>query len=134
MNPFKRTGFDTLIAAGTKLNGSVTLPANSITVLEGEIDGPSITMGLTETEKVASKTTLVVNGKAATVKEITVHNVTVTGEVVCDLLMVEGTLAIKAGAKIRAREVRYRDIHIETGAVVLAQMCHLDHVSAGEQA
>lgn len=132
MNPFKRTGFDTLIAAGTKLNGSISLPANSVTVLDGEVDGPSIKMALTETEKV-TKTTLIVNGKAGVVHDINVQNVTVTGEIICDLLTVEGTLAVKAGAKIKAREVRYRDIVIETGAVVLAQMNHLDHISAGEQ-
>lgn len=129
LRPFKRDGFDTLIGAGLTINGGLTVAPNTCTVIDGAVDGPSISMALSETEKLAPKTTLVVNGRAVTVKEIAVHNVTVTGEILCETLIVEGQLSIKAGSKITAREIKYRTLHIENGAVVLAHMTHLDHQS-----
>jgi hypothetical protein len=65
--------------------------------------------------------------------ELNVSNVTVTGELTADVVICEGMLAIKAGAKVEADEIRYRSLTIEDGAVVLGTMGHLDHVSQGEQ-
>ena len=47
-----------------------------------------------------------------------------------DLLIVEGVLSIKSGAEINAREIQYRHLNIESGAIVKAQMQHLDFPAA----
>jgi cytoskeletal protein CcmA (bactofilin family) len=132
-NPFKRDGFDTLIGKGVVLKAAtLILPVGTTTVVEGKIDGPHITVEQVD-GKADLKTTIVITGGVRTYNEIIVPNVVITGEVDCDKIVVEGTLAIKAGAKVRANEIRYRSLVIENGAVVLAQMNHLDHISAGEQ-
>lgn len=127
-NPFKTQGFDTLISKGMVLRAAtMMLPAGSTTIIDGEVHGPDI-------KEVAepnpnsfvnklignTQTTLVVNGKVDCVNNI-------------DKIICEGTLAIKSGAKVTANEIRYRSLVIEDGAVVLGQMSHLDHISAGEQ-
>jgi cytoskeletal protein CcmA (bactofilin family) len=57
---------------------------------------------------------------------ITVSDVTITGFVQCNSLHVEGTLAIKLGAKVNAEIVRYRRLIIEPGATLNARLVHLD--------
>lgn len=132
-NPFKRAGFDTLIGKGVVLKAAtLILPVGTTTVIEGMVDGPRIIVEQVE-GKVDLKTTAVIAGSVRIYDEIIVPNVVITGEVNCNEIVVEGTLAIKAGAKVKANEIRYRSLVIEDGAIVLAQMNHIDHISAGEQ-
>jgi cytoskeletal protein CcmA (bactofilin family) len=129
-NPFKRAGFDSLLSVDTTIaDGGLTIAANQTLILDGNFIGVGVGQG---GEPSANKTTLVVNGLLK-VKRVEVSNVTVTGRIECDLLIVEGLLAVKSGAQIKAREIRYRALNVESEAVMLAQLSHLDHVSAGEQ-
>lgn len=132
-NPFKRDGFDTLIGKDVIIKAAtLILPIGTMTVIEGKVDGPQISAFAIE-DKVDLKTAIVIAGSVRTYNDINVPNVVITGEVDCDKIVVEGTLAIKAGARVKANEIRYRNLVIENGAIVLAQMNHLDHISAGEQ-
>lgn len=143
-NPFKRHGFDTLIGKGLVLRAATVLvPFGTTTMIDGEIFGPDVKM-LAPSEPTnklldkftgdnMSKTTLVVNGKVECVNNVEVYNIVITGEVKVDMIHCEGTLAIKAGAKVDANEIRYRNLVIEDGAIVLGKMAHLDYISAGEQ-
>lgn len=127
-NPFARAGFDSLLGASCTINnGTLLIAAKQTFVLDGNFIGSEVMGG-----DIADSTTLVVGGtlKVVTVK---IPNVTVTGKIECDLLVVEGTLAVKNGGEIKAREVQYRSLVIENGSIVSAQMNHLDHISAGEQ-
>ena len=144
MNPFKPAGFDNLIGVGMIINATeCKLPAGSTLVVDGSVTTNEVTMiaeapasGLLDKLKPARdamKTTLIVNGDLSAIDKIVVNNVTVTGHVKAKLLVCEGMLAIKAGAKVEADEIRYRSLTIEDGAVVLGTMGHLDHVSQGEQ-
>jgi cytoskeletal protein CcmA (bactofilin family) len=129
-NPFARTGFDSLLGAScTMNNGMLLIAAKQTFVLDGNFIGTEVVKG---GEDVIDGTTLIVGGtlKVNTVK---IPNVTVTGKIECDLLVVEGTLAVKNGGEIKAREIQYRSLVIENGAIVSAHMNHLDHISAGEQ-
>lgn len=140
------SSFDTMIAKGLVLKAAtMILPVGSKTVIDGTVDGPQVmvesdkvegvkVLGVQVTkEKVDLETTLVVNGSLRTYNDIIVPNVMITGQVKCDKIVVEGTLAIKAGAKVDALEIRYRNLIIEDGAIVLAKMSHLDHIAEGEQ-
>lgn len=137
MSVFRSRGFDSIISKGTVLRGSLQLLSDTTLVL----DGLGLLSTVTETvaEKSKGKTTLVVNGELSseavidTPLIICVSNVTITGTVTCDVIRVEGTLAVKSGAKLNANKILYRELVIETGAVVLGKMCHLDYVSEGEQ-
>ena len=133
-NIFKRAGFDTLIGKDMVLRAATLILAPfTTTVIDGEVFGPDIKVADQEPGKPDLKTTVIVNGKVKCVNDINVPNVIITGEVDVAMIICEGTLAIKAGAKVTANEIRYRDIVIENGAIVLAKMAHLDHISAGEQ-
>ena len=130
-NPFNRTGFDSLVSKNTTFNGAgaLIIGLNETFVFDGNFVGIGI---MQEGDGSPNKTTLVVGGhmKAET---ITVSNVTITGRIDCDVIVVEGQLSIKGGATLKAREIRYRALTIEDGAVVIGQMNHLDYISAGEQ-
>lgn len=127
-NPFKRPGFDSLISADDLFQGSITIGANKTMVIDGQVEGDSITVVGNAS---ADKTTVIIGGKVQAVT-IEVPNVVITGVVHCGLLIVEGMLAIHADAELKATEIRYRSLHIETGAMVTGQMNHLDLISVGE--
>lgn len=130
-NPFARTGFDSLLGACcTMNNGTLIIAPKQTFVLDGTFIGTEV---VKSGEDVADSTTLVVNGSLK-VASIKIPNVTLAGRIECDLLVVEGTLAVKSGGEIKAREIQYRSLVIEDGSIVSAQMNHLDHISAGEQA
>jgi cytoskeletal protein CcmA (bactofilin family) len=140
MNPFKRTGFDSIIGKGMVVLGDLLLQEGTTTVIDGTLAGQDIRVHNTTPDKVDVKTTLVVGGSVSIARgdlnsggTIRVPNVTVAGVLECETLICEGRLALKAGAKIVAKQIQYRDIVIENGAIVLSQMMHLDHISAGEQ-
>ena len=144
MSIFSRKGFDTVIGKGTTLVGDFVIAASTTAVIEGAGYLSSVTESKVDDKK--GKTTLRVDGllvgpgydnHIVTGKEgalnIEVSNVIITGKVVCETIRVEGTLAVKAGATLNATKILYRELIIETGAVVHGQMAHLDHVSEGEQ-
>lgn len=123
---------------------TVRLPLASTMIIDGELNTTTIQMVADSTastgllDKITPspnpmKTALVVGGKVTCTGELNVSNVTVTGELTADVVICEGMLAVKAGAKVEADEIRYRSLTIEDGAVVLGTMGHLDHVSQGEQ-
>lgn len=130
-NIFKVRGFDTVISRGTTLNGIERLQicGGETCVIDGSVFGTEIVeAGLPDFD---ISTRLMVGGLIK-VKEITVSNVVITGEVTCDVLRVENTLAIKAGATLQAKKVLFRHLSVEDGAIIDAALKHLDHVSEGE--
>jgi cytoskeletal protein CcmA (bactofilin family) len=128
-NPFKRAGFDSIVSDKFVFDGAIIVPEGTTLIMDGFMNGPSIS---SMTSNPTDGTTLVVGGDVQ-VDHVIISNVTVTGELKCKKLIVEGMLAIKAGAKVTAEEIQYRNLTIEDGAIVLGQMNHLDHISAGEQ-
>ena len=105
-----------------------------------QVDGSAICnsiVGSIADGKVNAKTTLRVGGdvipQGPTGLEIVVHNVIISGKVTCNEIRVEGALAVRSGAHLKADKIYYRELIIETGAVVHGQMFHLDHVSQQEQ-
>lgn len=141
MTIFRSRGFDTLIGKGTSIRGSIVIAANSTTVIDGDAFLDDIT-GVQVEGKVSKKTTLRVGGTLRpkqneglgvfTPLNINVDNVIITGNVECDTIRVEGTLAVKAGATLKAKKILYRNLVAETGSVIHGAMSHLDHVSEGE--
>ena len=147
-NPFSRSGFDTLIGADTAIVGGTLLLGTDCTAqIDGTFSGYSIRetkapdltdAGLIEklrSRSAGKRSTLCIGGSVTVAGDVDVQNVTVTGTLVCDELIVHGQLSVKSGAKITATVVRYRKLHIEPGAVLMAQMEHLDHAdheSTGE--
>lgn len=129
MSIFKSKGFDTLIGKDTVIKGLMVL--NGSTVIDGHFDGESIHSDRNADAK--QKDTLHVNGTVTVEKVIISHDLTVCGSVTAKEVRVEGTLAVKGTAKLTADVVYYRTLVIEPGAVILAQLKHLDHVSEGEQ-
>lgn len=140
MSIFRSRGFDSLIGKGSTVSGEFIIAADTTLVIDGVMDATVLHAEIKNEDKVAMKTTLHVNGMltmlAASTSNtpaiINVPNVIIAGKVTCDEIRVEGTLAIKAGAQLKAKTILYRSLIIETGAVVHGQMCHLDHVSQGE--
>jgi cytoskeletal protein CcmA (bactofilin family) len=144
MSIFSRKGFDTVIGKGSTLIGDFVIAASTTAVIEGTGYLSSVTESKIDDKK--GKTTLRVDGLLVgpgwqdyrttsdkSTLDIEVSNVIITGKVVCETIRVEGTLAVKAGATLMANKILYRELIIETGAVVHGQMAHLDHVSEGEQ-
>ncbi len=134
-NPFKFRGFDSVVAKGLHLeNVTMVIDHGKTVLIEGAVFGPTINMGeMPENAKVNTKTTLIASGLVSCTNDINVHNITVTGTLCCDRIVCEGVLAIQAGAVVKAREILYRGLAVEDGAVVNGNMKHLDHVSEGEQ-
>lgn len=128
-SPFRRTGFDSIISKNTTLTGTLIIGQNETILLDGKFTGIGVTQ---EGDLNPNETALVVGGSVKA-ETVTVSNVTIAGSLECDLLIVEGLLAIQINAMVKAREIRYRMLSIQDGAIVLAQMNHLDHISSGEQ-
>jgi cytoskeletal protein CcmA (bactofilin family) len=120
-NPFKRTGFDTLISKGTKIDGALFVEANATTIIDGMLVGPLISQHSTE-----SGSTLVINGDVNVTGDVHVENVTITGTLNCRTLEVNGQLAVKNGAIVFAEFIKYRSLVVEPAAKLNGQMVHLD--------
>ncbi len=133
-NPFKFRGFDSIIAKGLVLRAAtVVIGVGQTLLIDGEVFGPDIKVAdKPDGSKPDLKTTVVIGGSVECVNNINVPNVVITGNVKVDMIICEGVLAIKAGAKIDANEIRYRSLVIEDGAVVLGNMRHLDYIPEGE--
>lgn len=133
-NPFTaaKNGFDSVVAKGHVITGSLELEPGSTTVFDGTMTGESIEVGISKDikDESPSKTTLVINGTVRALKRIEVPNVTITGEVRCDVLHVSGVLAIKRGAVVRVSTLRYETLVVETGAVISGSF---EHISSGAE-
>ena len=127
MNPFSRSGFDTLIGPNSALYGNLHIAPGTTAIIDGHLSGEFIGVpGSGDTKQDKSKTTLVLNGSAALDGTVEVNNVTISGTLRCDMLIVSGCLALKKGASVHARVVKYREIVIQNGAVIMSRMEHLD--------
>jgi len=127
MNIFKTKGFDTVISKDTTLIGELYF--SGVTIVDGTIEGQSIQQNTAEPKK----SSLHVNGSVKVNDVIVIHDLVICGNVTAKEVHVEGTLAVKSGAKLVANVIYYRTLHVEPGSVILAQLQHLDHVSIGEQ-
>jgi cytoskeletal protein CcmA (bactofilin family) len=116
-NPFKRTGFDTLISKGTTLEGMLFI--EGVTVIEGCVRGQTIQQGTD-----ATSATLVVSGEVNIADDIRVQNVTITGTLRCRTLVVEGVLAVKDGASVFAETIKYGSLVVEPKASLNGTMSH----------
>jgi cytoskeletal protein CcmA (bactofilin family) len=133
MSIFRTRGFDSIIGKGMEINGAnLALNPNSTLVVEGTVTLASIKVQNVAEGKVDKKTTLRVSGHLTSEQAISIQNVIITGTVVCNEIRVEGTLAIKAGAALKAKKILYRELIVESGAIMHGEMFHLDHVSEGE--
>lgn len=133
MSIFKRNSFDSYTTTGVEIiGGQLVIAAGETFVADSSITSmSSIRASVTTTTdtKLAKKnlrTKLIIGGKVEA-QFIEVPNVVVTGTIKAKILRVEGVLAVKAGAKIEADVVMYRELVVETGAIILARMQHLDH-------
>lgn len=134
MSLFKPKSFSSVISSSVSVTDSeLIIGSGDTVVLNGSICNSNFHVrgsSLTETNKSA----LVVGGFLQ-VKSITLCDLAVAeeGVIEADEITIEGTLAIKSGGKIIARNfIRYRTLEAENGAVILAKLEHLDHISAGE--
>lgn len=132
MSIFRTRGFDSLIGKELEVVGALKIKAGSTVVIEGQLLCTGISV--VGEDRGNKDTTLRVSGKLlpcgpADHLLIDVHNVVITGEVKCDELVVD-TLALKKGCVLRANEICYRQLIIETGAVVHGTMRHHDEPPA----
>jgi cytoskeletal protein CcmA (bactofilin family) len=108
-NPFKRTGFDTLISKGTTLEGMLFIEGT--TIIEGCVRGSTIQEGTD-----SKGATLIVSGSVNITEDIRVQNVTITGTLRCKTLVVAGVLAVKDGAVLFAETIKYGSLVVESKA------------------
>lgn len=111
-NPFKRTGFDTLISKGTTIEGMLFIEGT--TIVEGIVRGQTI--------QESKGSTLVVNGEVNITEDIRVQNVTITGSLRCKTLVVDGVLAVKDGASVFAELIKYGSLVVEPKASLNGMM------------
>ncbi len=134
-NPFNaaKGGFDSLIAKGLQIEGKLVLAPSSTTVLDGSMKGESVSVDVFVAGNVGKtdSTTFVINGQVVTIKSIVVPNVTITGEVKCDSLVVSGVLAIKKGARVDCARIEYNTLVVETGAIING---HFEHIASRQVA
>ena len=114
MNIFKTRGFDAVISKGVRINGDLVISPNTTVLIEGEVVG--VIRESTSSDGFGDKTKLEVSG-LVTVERLEVADLTVTGVVKCDDLIVRGVLALKKGASLEAtNSIHYNKLVIETGA------------------
>ena len=126
-NPFRPSGFDSVIGKGTHIHGPMSVTGTM--VIDGEITQGTINGS---GEVITSTPRVIVNGRA-TVSEINMFDLTISGQVAATSVRVEGTLAVKGGAQLIADTIYYRTLIVEPDAIIQGKMMHLDHVSEGEQ-
>lgn len=136
MSIFKTKGFDSIISKNVAVTGAISVAQGSTTIIDGEASLTDLSMAPSSTDRQKCTTTVIVNGKVAPSEneqlDINIDNVTITGSVTCTSIWVEGTLAVKAGAELRAENIFYRTLEAQPGAILLGKMQHLDLCSVGE--
>lgn len=137
MSIFKRNSFDSYTSKGIEIRGGhIVIAIGETFIADGKILGMNCVRSSANSSEAADakstkkdlQTKLIVGGVVES-QHIEVSNVIVTGTIKTKILRVEGTLAVKAGAKIEADIVMYRDLVVENGAVIMAKMQHLDHAA-----
>lgn len=121
--------FTNLIALDSKISGNIVF--SGTLRIDGDVNG-NVTCSSEDTSTENS----VVVGRDGTVSgaKIITPNAVLGGLISVAELRVEGTLRIKSTAKIKKALIYYRNLEIETGAVLdNCQMKHLDHCSEGEE-
>lgn len=127
MSIFKVKGFDSVISKDMHLAGELSF--SGTVVIDGTIDGQSVKQNHADTKP----SLLHINGNVKVKDVVIIHDLTVCGTVEAREIRVEGTFAVKSGCKVSADVIYYRTLEVEPGAIIMAQMKHLDHVSEGEQ-
>ena len=129
MTIFRSRGFDSIIGKDLVISALyINIPPQSTLLVEGHVTVGLVNGVMTEGPKPATKTTLRIAGFIRS-DTIDVHNVVISGEVHCKEIRVLGTLAVKRGAKLNADNIHYRELIVETGAMLNGKMFHLDHVT-----
>lgn len=124
-NPFKTTGFDTIIGNGVCINGTVIL--SGTTVLDGHFDGDYLGSDPNAESAVKPvKTTLLVNGTVNCKSVVLADDLSINGAVTADEIRVSGVLAIHKDAKVTAVTIYYRTLVIQPGALIQANLKHID--------
>jgi hypothetical protein len=123
-NPFAKKGFDSLISPEIRISGGVmTISGDEHVVFDGILENEKICELATDREN--SKVHLTIGGSVNT-NELELQNLTITGTLTAGVVKVRGVLAIKAGARVTIDVLQYRHLVIETGAIVNANMQHMD--------
>lgn len=139
MSIFKSNSFDSFIGQGVRIGkGFIHVPEGETVVLNGVIGGMDCmtTPQLLEVDKANKKVdlkTTVKFGGDATIDWVRIANVVVNGKLKVKRLHVEGTLSVSGDAKLEAEVILYRNLNIQQGAVIQAELKHLDHCSEGEE-
>jgi cytoskeletal protein CcmA (bactofilin family) len=138
MSVFKNKGFDSIIGKGIEVYGGLNISKGQTLIIDGNCYMTHVRQtSLTDEAGRSDFTKLVVNGilypqialtsDQKTELNVEVDNVTITGTVCCNQLVVPGTLAIKKGANVSAKVIYYRNLIMEPGAAVHAELRHIDH-------
>jgi len=125
MSIFKSKGFDTLIGKGTTVNGLLNI--SGTVQVDGVVNSDRIQPAPDQ-----KQVRLHVNG-GLDATEVEVFDFTLNGSADVETLRVEGTLAVKSGATLKAKTIYYRTLVVEPGCVMHGELRHLDHVSEGER-
>lgn len=121
-NPFKPSGFDTHIGPGFSISGDVFVPPNSINVIDGEVTGRTLCVDKSTEGVDSSKTIVMIGGKVRMADTIEVPNITVTGWLSVDKMIVAGTLALEKNGRIEAKEISYGSLHIQPNATIIGNL------------
>lgn len=125
MNIFKTRGFDAVVSSGVTILGDLVISPNTTVLVEGEVLG--VIRERTTAEGFGDKTKLEVSG-SITVERLEVANLTVSGTVKCEDLIVPGVLVLKKGASLdAANSIHYNKLVIETGAHLTGKLVVLKH-------
>ena len=118
-NPFAQRGFDTYIGKEISLTESV-LVLSGTTVIDGSISYPLISGG--------ADATLIIGGRVTKTSTVEIGSLVLTGVLECDTLIVQ-SLAVKEGATLKAKVIKYNSLSIENGAMVTGLFEHGSIVS-----
>lgn len=131
MNPFKRTGFDSLIGSGFSFIGSTINLADDSALV---IDGKATVDLVTGTGKKQKSIVTITKTGCLLADMVTVDNLTISGELRGRAITVTGTLAIQKGAVVQAAEIVYNRLIIEDGAVLDATLRHKETITTTQMA
>lgn len=120
----KIQGFDTLIAYGSMLTGTLQI-GDGITVVDANMKGEQINAGLG-----AKPETMLVLGTKSVIKvdSIEVPTLVANGNLIVDVIDVD-TLSLGANADVTARIIRYRNLVMAAGSVLSGDLRNSYHTA-----
>jgi cytoskeletal protein CcmA (bactofilin family) len=123
MNLFQRKkGFDSIIAKGVGVQGTLFVPANQVLIFDGDFDGDSI-VSSSDTD---GNGQLILNGRIAS-NSVIADNLIITGNVTIDGdLTVRKSLSIEGNAVVKATRIVYSKLQIGVNARVQGQLVPMD--------